>query len=163
MSATPTVPPTYAQFIVDYPEFSNAVAYPQSAFNNYLNQAALQLNVNAWQGLIYQGTELFIAHHLMLYKRRQDTAQLGAYPGIGKGNISSESPGQVSISYDTQVGAEDGGGFWNQTEYGQEFIRLARLRGMTVMQLNAGCSGAPGQVNSYMAWPGPPTGNGFSF
>jgi hypothetical protein len=52
---------------------------------------------------------------------------------------------------------------WNETEYGREFLRKARLVGMGAIQINTGsCGNAVGTVQSFMAWPGPPTGNGYS-
>jgi hypothetical protein len=170
--SSPTWPPTpaplaavtYASFIVDYPEFSNAATYPEAAFTLFANEAATMMNVGRWGAMYNDGYELFVAHKLMLYKRRQDTAALNAYPGLGKGVLNSESPGQVSLSYDTTASTEERGGMYNETEYGREFLRKARLVGMGAVQVNHGNpAGAVGQVQSFMAWPGPPTGNGYSF
>lgn len=160
----PLAPVTYASFIADYPEFSNATNYPESAFTYFANEAATMMVAGRWGPMYNDGYELFIAHKLMLYKRRQDTAALNAYPGLGKGVLNSESPGAVSLSYDTMSSTEDRGGMWNETEYGREFLRKARLVGMGGIQTNFGNpTGAAGQVQSFMAWPGPPTGNGYSF
>ena len=158
------VPLTYAQFILDFPEFTNATAYPEAEFTAALAEATALLNMSRWGTLYNRGLELYIAHDLALYQRRQATAALGGMPGMAKGNLTSETPGQVALSYDTQVASERDAGYYNLTEYGQKFIRLARLRGMGGIVVNVGGnSGAVGQVQSFMAWPGPPTGNGYSF
>lgn len=154
---------TAALFRSDNTEFSNPARYPDNAINRYLAQGTVQLNSGRWGQLYNTGLELFISHHLMLWERRQATAALNGQPGLQKGNLGSESPGQIALSYDTQVSTEERGGFWNSTEYGIEFIRLARLVGMGPVSANVGTTGPAGQVNSFMAWPGPPTGNGYSF
>jgi hypothetical protein len=169
MSTWPPVPApltaiTPATFRVDFPEFTNATTYPDTAITWFLNEAAVMMSANRWGQLYNIGMELFIAHNLMLYKRRQDTAALNAYPGLAKGVIGSETPGQVSLSYDTQVSAEERGGMYNETEYGKEFLRKARIVGMGGIVANVGGCGAPGTVTgTASAWPGPPTGNGYSF
>jgi hypothetical protein len=160
----PLTPVTYASFIVDYPEFSNPTPYPNSAFTFFFNEFVNRANATRLGQLYNSCMELYIAHNLMLYKRRVDTAALNAYPGLAKGILSSETPGQVSISYDTVGSAEERAGMYNETEYGKQFIRQVRLCGMGPIQVNHGNAGnGAGQVQSFMAWPGPPTGNGYSF
>jgi hypothetical protein len=151
----------YAQFIVDFPEFANATTFPQSGFNYYQNFASIMLT-SVWgqpapTGQPYTlydiGMEMFIAHNLVIEAMNAKTAAVGGLPGLTKGVISSESPGQVSVSYDTTAAIELDAGHWNLTSYGIRFIGLARLLGSAPMQIGpTGCV----PPNSGPGWIGPP-------
>ena len=151
---------TYAQFIIDFPEFANAAVFPQSGFNFYLNFASLMLTppwgAAAPTGQPYTlydiGTELFIAHNLAIEALNAKGAIMGGVPGLNRGVISAESAGQVSINYDTANGLEPDAGHWNLTTYGTRFVSMARLLGSAPMQI-----GPSQQVPPYNgpAWIGP--------
>lgn len=111
--------------------------------------------------LLDLGTELFVAHNLVLEKRSQDASGVGGNPGEVKGPTSSKSVGPVSISYDAASAAEEAGGYWNGTVYGTRFLRLARQKGMGPVQIGIGYV-PPYSVGSFVgffgsagAWPGP--------
>lgn len=160
MTGGTVVPYTIAQFVIDFPEFSDALIYPAAALTFYLNIANALLNTQRWGTLLNNGIALYMAHHMVLYRRRQLTVSVGGDPGLQKGNIASETPGAVSLSYDTSVSSEDGAGFYNSTEYGVEFIRLARLMGMGPVMANL--PGPAPMWGSGSAWVGPSMGWGFS-
>lgn len=111
--------------------------------NFYLNQSVAQLDASKWGALFINGQELFIAHHLVLRKMALDNAAVGGWPGMNKGVITSESAGEVSLNYDQQTTSEDGAGFWNKTDYGVEFARLAKQIGSAVVYIGAGCTFTP--------------------
>lgn len=125
----------YSQFILDYPEFANA---NQSQFTLAQTRAASHL-VSAWgqastgtdpsQYTQYDiGMELIIAHFLARAAfRAQATANGG--PALARGVISSESAGGVSVNYDVASSTEEDAGHWNQTDYGREYVQMARLIG----------------------------------
>lgn len=150
---------SYQQFIADYPEF-NSAAFPQSGFNYWLNFASIMLTGRwgspAAQGdplALYDiGCELFVAHHLVIEALNQKAVAVGGLPGISRGVISSESPGSVSISYDTNASLELDAGHWNLTTYGTRFVNTARMLGAAPMTV--GPSGCAGPYNG-PAWPGP--------
>ena len=131
---------TFAQFIQDYPEFANA---SQSQFNLNLNRASQFINA-AWGPLSggtdptqYTqadiGTELVIAHFLARAQFRAQQAANGG-PTVARGNVSSESAGPNSVNYDVASVTEEDAGHWNQTDYGREYIQMARLIGSAPAQ-----------------------------
>lgn len=124
---------TYAQFIQDYPEFASA---SQAQFALYQNRATQHIN-SRWGDLSAGhdpasytqadiGTELVIAHFLT---RARIRAAAGASAGIAKGIVSAVSAGPGSVTYDTSQGLEEDAGHWNQTDYGREYVQMARLIG----------------------------------
>lgn len=151
---------TYAQFIVDFPEFANATVFPQSGFNFYLNWASLMLTPRwgapAPTGQPYTlydiGTELFIAHNLAIEALNAKAALAGGVPGLNRGVISGEVAGAVNISYDTANGLEADAGHWNLTTYGTRFVSMLRLLGAAPIQVGPGGNNIP---NNGPAWIGP--------
>lgn len=134
---------TYTQFVGDFPEFSNTAPFPQSAFNYYLRFSCLMLTP-VWGGpaapgdpleMYDIGTEMFIAHNLVLEAMNNKSVAVGGIPGLTKGVVSSESPGQVTVTYDTNAGIEIDAGHWNLTTYGIRFVGMARLLGAAPMQV----------------------------
>lgn len=162
---------TEATFRADLPEFADAAAYPPSAVAYWLGMAALMLNARRWgDGAVVAvsppttkydfGTEMFVAHNLVLERQATVAASKGALPGLMTGPVNSKSVGPVSIGYDSQAGIEDGASHWNLTVYGVRFIRLARFVGAGPIQVGVGMRPAL----SGPAWPGPypyPWGSGF--
>jgi len=157
---------SYAQFIADFPEFTNATMFPQSGFNYWANLAGIMLTpvwgqpAASGQPLtLYDiGCELFIAHNLVLEAYNQQAANAGGIPGLNRGIISAESAGQVSISYDTNGALELDAGHWNLTTFGLRFIGTARMLGAGPMVASPGGCVGP---NSGPAWIGPPPWPGY--
>jgi hypothetical protein len=157
---------TYAQFQLDFPEFSNSVLYTASQFAFYQNFASLMLTPVWGQpapaGQPYTmydiGTELFIAHNLALEAVNQQAASAGAPPGTTGGPVSSKAAGPVSVSYDIAAVLAADGGWWNLTNYGTRFISLARLLGAGPTTVAPSSWGQP--CNNGPAWYGPPLGYG---
>jgi Protein of unknown function (DUF4054) len=75
-------------------------------------------------------TELFVGHNLVLERRAQDEADMGAAPGVTTGPIASKSVAQVSVSYDVAIAAVEGMGDLNLTIYGTRFAKLVKMFGM---------------------------------
>lgn len=152
---------SYAQFIVDYDEFSNPVTYPQSRFNLYAQIATLMLTPRwgepAAPGQPYTmydiGFELIIAHNLTLRGMDAQAVAAGGAPGLSRGVISGEAAGDVNVSYDTVSATEPDAGQWNLTRYGIQFVEYARLIGAAPTQVSPP---APCFPNSGPAWIGPP-------
>lgn len=149
-----------ATFRADLPEFNNPALYPDSTITYWLNIGNLMLNPGRFGALLPHGLEMFTAHNIVLEKMATDTAAVGGWPGLAKGNISSESPGGVSLSYDSSVGLEEGAGHWNLTVYGQRLIRMAHNAGAGPIQVgagndNAGAIGSGAGGSNATAWSGP--------
>lgn len=116
-------------FRSNFPEFSDTTAYPDGQVNFYLALAVNLLNTNVWKSLLDQGTQLYIAHALFLARRRQKTAAVGGVPGAAQGMVSGKTVDKVSVTYDTTPVALDAGGQWNLSDYGIQFLQLARIVG----------------------------------
>jgi hypothetical protein len=110
-------------------EFANA---SQAQFNLNLNRAGQFINA-AWGPLSTGtdetqytqtdiGTELVFAHFLARAQFRAMQVANGG-PAIARGNVSAESIGPGSVSYDVASATEEGVGYWNQTDYGREYIQ----------------------------------------
>lgn len=118
-----------ATFRADFPEFSDATAYPDSGVTYWLNIAGLMIDPLKWGSLLNLGTELFVAHNLVLERQAQKAASAGGAPGINTGPLSAKAVDRVSAAYDTQAGIETGAGHWNLTVYGTRFMSLVNMFG----------------------------------
>lgn len=138
---------TVAQFRADLPVFASTTTYPDSGVTFWLTLADIMLNGTTsgprWGTLLTFGEELFTAHNLVLEAMNMKAVVTGGIPGINRGVISSEAVGEVSLSYDTNVGIVEGAGHWNLTNYGIRFIQLARMAGAGGVQVGI-CSGVSG-------------------
>lgn len=127
---------TIAQFRQDFPEFSDGAVYTDASITFWANVADSLLNANRWGDLLLFGTELFVAHNIVLEEIDKTAADnAGGIPGMDSGVISSKSAGSVSVSMDTQASIENEGGNYNLTTYGTRFLRLARLKGIGGLQI----------------------------
>lgn len=112
-----------AKFRTDFPEFADTAKYPDSMVNFWLNLAGVMLNAARWADLLDFGTELFVAHQLVLASRNLKTAGGSVAP------VSSKSVDKVTVSYDTSAVKLDNAGHWAATNYGQQFWQLAMMAG----------------------------------
>jgi hypothetical protein len=123
-----------AQFRTDFPEFADTSKYADAQVDMWLTVAGLSLPTDRWGALLDLGTELFIAHHLVIGARDAKASSNGI-PGQTGGAMASKSVDKVSISYDTTASTIEGGDFWNSSTYGIRFLRLARMMGAGGVQL----------------------------
>lgn len=126
---------TDATFREHYPEFADQGAYPPSGVSYWLTLAGLLMNADRWGNLIDVGTELFIAHNLVLERQAQKSAATGGVPGLNVGVLSAKAVDKVSASYDTQAGIEKDAGHWNLSTFGVRFIGLVNMVGAGGLQL----------------------------
>lgn len=119
----------YTTFTTNFPEFSDQTKYPQGQVNFYLGFGVNLLNVSAWGNLLDQGLQLFTAHNLVLAAQRQKATAAGGVPGAAQGMVSGKTVDKASVSYDTASVALEGGGDWNLTTYGLQYLRLSRIVG----------------------------------
>lgn len=122
-------------FRADFPEFADAAAYPDSGITFWLTVASKLLNPLRWQDMLETGTELFVAHNLVLERQAQKSATAGAPPGVSTGPIATKTVGPVTQAYDTTAGIEEGAGHWNLTVYGTRFIWLVKMFGAGPIQV----------------------------
>jgi len=126
---------TVAQFRQDFAEFGDATAYPDSSVQFWLTFAAQLINVDRWGSMADMGVELLTAHNLVLWKRSQIAASKGGLPGVSTGVTASKAVADVSVSYDTTVGAVKDGGNYNLTDYGTRYLDLVWMFGAGGVQL----------------------------
>jgi hypothetical protein len=125
---------TVASFRADFQEFSNSAVYPDSAVIYWMSLAVQLFNPAAWTTLLDVGTELFIAHNLVLEQQAANSANNGGVPGINSGPLSSKSVDKVSAGYDTHAGTLEGFGNFNLTTYGTRLGWLVNMVGIGGVQ-----------------------------
>lgn len=124
-----------AQFRISFPEFSDAVKYPDSMITFWADVGIICLIECRWRNLYDHGLQLFVAHNIALAAQNQKAASSGGVPGQIAGPAQSKTVGSVSVSYDLKNIAETNAGLWNATSYGQQLIRLARMVGVGAHQV----------------------------
>jgi hypothetical protein len=124
-----------ATFRQQFPEFADDTKYADSVVGFWLDVVNRMLNADRWADLLDIGLALALAHHLVIAVREQGTAIAGKVPGAVMGAQTSKSVDTVSVSYDVGAVTNEGGGFWNMTTYGIQFLGMARMVGMGGVQL----------------------------
>ena len=127
---------TSAQLRLDFPEFADTTAYPDTLVNMWLTVGASLVNADRWQELTNVGVELVTCHHLAMSARDQQAAMVGGVPGEVKGATASKSVDKVSVSYDTSSVTLADAGFWNATAYGVRFLSMSRMMGAGGLQIS---------------------------
>lgn len=124
-----------AQFRLDFPEFADTTAYPNSQIQFWATVAEKQVVQCVWDNMYETGVKLYVAHELVIARQNALTAANGGVPGQSGGIANSKTVGSVSVAYDANTQTEKDAGWWNRSTYGQQFIRLARLFGAGCVQL----------------------------
>lgn len=149
---------TNEQFRQDWPEFASTTLFPDPVVTFWLTLGTFFLSGSQtvggqlWGSLLPLGVELFAAHNLYLEARAARIAVIGGVPGLTRGAVSSESPGGVSISYDTNAVVDKHAGHWNETNYGTRLKALFNVIGAGPIQIGTGGGFAEGTALG--AWPG---------
>jgi len=126
-TSTITDPPT---FRLHFPEFSSTRDYPDVNVQMYIDLGSIMLRPVRWGSYIQRGVELYTAHSLSMAYGSAGSGAAGGAPGGSSGLVSSKSVSKVSVSYDLSSTSMEGGGPWNYTRYGQEFLWWARMIGI---------------------------------
>jgi hypothetical protein len=101
--------------------------YPDGVVQLYIDTGSIMCTHYIWGRMRQMGVELFTAHMLSL--QQYSIRAGGGIPGAGIGPVQSKSVSKVSVSYDTALGAIEGGGPWNLTIYGSQFLWFVNLVG----------------------------------
>ena len=123
-----------ATFRSVFPEFSNTTTYTDAAITFWLNTGLANLNACVWKTQQDEGLLYYIAHNLVIAQRRAATAAVGGVPGTTQGPIASKGVDKVNIGYTTEAVTLENGGMYNQTDYGIQFLKLARMVGAQGVQ-----------------------------
>jgi hypothetical protein len=124
-----------AQFRRDFPEFADSTRFPIQQVDFWCNMGKKLVSQDRFGDLYTEAVELFAAHNLVLSAQSRMAVASGGLPGGQGGTVASKGVGSVSVSYDTAGASELNAGHWNQTTYGRQYIRLARLIGQGCYQL----------------------------
>lgn len=128
--------PAYAKddFLAFYPQFTGLV--PDAVLTQFVSMANASVLQIRWHETWEMGMGLYIAHFLTLYlQTMSDGVSSTAAQVIGaaeaRGLQTSQSVGDVSVSYDYGAMVADINGWadWKQTQFGIQYLRMARLLG----------------------------------
>lgn len=125
-------------FRTAFPEFQSTVTYPTEMITFWASIAELQVLPQVWRNMVTQGRELYVAHEITLAAQNVKSAAAGGVPGTSGGVPNTKTVGSVSVGYDSQSTSEKDAGYWNLTNYGKQFYRLAMMFGAGAVQLNGG-------------------------
>ena len=126
-TSTVSDPPTFRSH---FPEFADTTVYPDAQVQFGLDISSVCLSPYRWGSLLQVGVELMTAHQLALSQRAMQGGAAGGAPGAAGGLVSNKSVSKVSVGYDVNVTAMEGGGPWNYTTYGQRFYWMMRIVGI---------------------------------
>jgi hypothetical protein len=130
--ANPYITPD--QFRLDMPVFEDPTIYPDPTVQYFLDVSGVMINEKRWGQMTVMGMELVTAHFLTLQryaflKAGGNVGGAGGVPALAGGLMSSKSVSKVSVSYDQSSTSVEGGGPWNYTVFGQQFLWWASLAG----------------------------------
>jgi hypothetical protein len=144
-TSTVTDPPTFRSH---FPEFSDTTTYPDSQVQFFIDLNTACLDPYRWGSLLQAGVELMTAHMLALSQRAMQGG--GGAPGAAGGLMTNKSVSKVSVGYNVDVTAVEGGGPWNYTMYGQRFYWLMRIVGIGGYETLGAASG--GMSGTVLTW-----------
>lgn len=116
-----TIAPTYAEFLLRFPEFGNT---PEPSVSAELALSAELLDPAAWGEMYSEGVLYDSAHNLLLSTMASTGAQ-GAFQGAA-GPVSNVSGAGLSVGFNTPTveGKGHSRDWYMKTVYGQRFLRL---------------------------------------
>lgn len=145
---------TPASLRAQFPAFRDASRYPDAQVSFYVGLGYKLTSPDAWGELQDEGVTLFVAHYLAVDALAARSG-VGGVPGTGVGVVNSGSVDKVSYGRDVSSVAEAGGGHWNMTTYGLQYLRLARMVGAGPVQVGASDPGDQSASLYAGAWAGP--------
>ncbi len=124
-----------AAFRTSFPEFADTVVYPTPNIEMWAGLAERQVRSCVWKDSTVLGRSLYVAHEITIAAQSVKAAQVGGTPGTSGGIANTKTVGSVTVGYDSVTTGEKDAGWWNLTNYGKAFIRLARIFGAGAIQL----------------------------
>lgn len=122
-------------FRVEFTEFSDTVKYPTTMISFWATLAEKLVLECIWKDCWTAGVKLYVAHEITLAAQSAAAGKIGGTPGTFGGIPNTKTVGSVTAGYDAQGNSEKDAGYWNLTNYGKQFIRLARIFGAGAVQL----------------------------
>ncbi len=124
-----------SEFRTQFPEFSDTTVYPSSMVSFWAALAEKQVLSTVWGTCQPEGVKLYVAHEITLAAQNKKASSFGGSPGQSGGIANTKTVGTATVGYDSTVTSEKDAGYWNLTNYGKQFIRLARIFGAGAYQL----------------------------
>lgn len=122
-------------FRTEFPEFSDTTVYPTAQITFWSTIAEKQVLECRWGTMWTAGVKLYVAHEITLAAQNAKAGAIGGTPGSQGGIANSKTVGSVSVGYDSTSTSEKDAGWWNLTNYGKQFWRLAMMFGAGPVQL----------------------------
>ena len=122
-------------FRAAFPEFNNSEVYTTAQIEFWAGLAEAQVRQCVWKKQWAVGVQLYVAHEITLAAQAAKTSKFGGAPGTFGGVANTKTVGTATVGYDSVTTGEKDAGYWNLTNYGKQFIRLARLYGAGALQL----------------------------
>lgn len=122
-------------FRTAFPEFSDTSVYSTQLITFWSTLGAKLLLTCVWGTCWQEGMSLYVAHEITLAVQNSKASTAGGMPGTTGGVPNNKTVGSVTVGYDSQATSEKDAGYWNLTNYGKQFIRLARIFGAGAVQL----------------------------
>lgn len=122
-------------FRTAFPEFADTTVYPTTQITFWAGLAEKLVLPAVWSTCYAEGVQLYVAHEITLAAQSAKAASTGGIPGSQGGIANTKTVGSVTVGYDSTGTGEKDAGYWNLTNYGKQFIRLARIFGAAAIQL----------------------------
>jgi len=123
------------KFRTEFPEFSDTAVYTTPEIEFWATVAEKMVLECVWKTMWTTGVKLYVAHEITLAAQNKKASSTGGSPGQSGGIANNKTVGSVSVGYDASTTTEKDAGWWNLTNYGKQFIRLARIFGAGAIQL----------------------------
>jgi hypothetical protein len=116
------LPPTYAEFVLRFPEFSGI---SEASVQAQLDASVRLLDPDAWQDNYWDGVCYDSAHTLTIFALSSAGGETGGIQA-GVGQVTSSSAAGMSTSFSQMnVNSKSASDFWySKTSYGQMFLKL---------------------------------------
>lgn len=118
-----------------FKEFNDPQKYSDEMITFWANLASVMVSQTAWTTQWNYGVGLYVAHEIVLARNNLAASSFGGNAGTFGGIATQKTVGGGSVQYDAQSTTEGNAGWWNLTNYGKQFIRLARIFGAGCIQL----------------------------
>lgn len=123
------------KFRTAFPEFGDKTVYSDQQIDFWAALGAQMVRYCIWTTCWQQGMSLYVAHQITLAAQNAKASASGGMPGTSGGVPNNKTVGSVTVGYDSQSTSEKDAGWWNLTNYGKQFIHLARIFGAGAVQL----------------------------
>lgn len=123
---------TIEQFRAQFSAFADPNKYSDDTIAYWISfvTATSPIDEIRWGQFYELGLRLYVAHHLAI-----NAATTASGSPLGPLIATSKSVNGVSVGYSPEFGAEQGGGFWNLSVYGTEFLRYLKMAGAGPFQM----------------------------